>query len=170
METVPGKPDRRLALFLRLAGLAMKATARRQGRGMSVRLLLSLTGQGGGEWTVDLQDGRSRLVRGVELRELLRVQVPEPDEVGYPGEAPDADERSMARRDLGQPIEQEDHDRLVEEIGLEPEHHFVVPRGGCQRDIFAFHLAQRIARFELVMGRRPRTPLRPPRPHRRPRR
>jgi nucleoside-diphosphate-sugar epimerase len=65
VETVPGKPDRRLALFLRLAGLAMKATARQQGRGVSVRLLLSITGPGGGAWTLDLLDGRARLARGV---------------------------------------------------------------------------------------------------------
>jgi nucleoside-diphosphate-sugar epimerase/putative sterol carrier protein len=65
VETVPGKPDRRLSLFLRVAGLAMKTTARQQGRGVSVRLLLSLTGRGGGEWTVDIQDGKARIVRGV---------------------------------------------------------------------------------------------------------
>jgi len=65
VATVPRRPDRRISAFLRLAGLAMGQTARTEGRGIRLRMHLALTGPGGGDWTVQLDDGRARLVRGV---------------------------------------------------------------------------------------------------------
>jgi UDP-glucose 4-epimerase len=65
VDTVPRRTDRRIRFFLRLAGLAMGRTARSEGRGIRLKMHLALFGPGGGDWTVELDDGRARLRRGV---------------------------------------------------------------------------------------------------------
>ncbi|HSB60108.1 MAG TPA: NAD-dependent epimerase/dehydratase family protein [Vicinamibacteria bacterium] len=65
VETVPRRPDRRIALFMRAVGVGLGRMARTEGRRTFVRVHLALTGPGGGDWSIEIDQGRARVARGV---------------------------------------------------------------------------------------------------------
>jgi nucleoside-diphosphate-sugar epimerase len=74
--TVPRGPDRRVALFMRAAGVGLRRTIRNEARTMVLRARLALTGPGGGEWTFDIDRGRARVVRGISRPPSAVVTLP----------------------------------------------------------------------------------------------
>lgn len=65
VATVPRRADPRIALFMRAAGVGLRRTVRREGRGLFLRMHLALTGAGGGDWSIEIDRGRARIARGV---------------------------------------------------------------------------------------------------------
>jgi len=66
LESMHGRTDARIALFMRLAALASKrAQIPEDARRMNAVVHLELSGERGGDYTITVRDGRAEITRGI---------------------------------------------------------------------------------------------------------